>query len=313
MYHPTSRALAVLELLQAHRRISGSELARRLAIHPRTLRRYIAILEEIGIPIIAERGRHGAYMLVPGFKLPPMMFNDDEALALSIGLLAAQRLGMTHAGAVAASAQAKLERVMPERLQQQVRALTETVSLEAGRAAPDVDSALLMQLSKAAQERQQVRLGYRSPQDEHTERDVDPFGIGHRHGFWYLVGRCHLRQELRSFRLDRIIAAQALSGRFERPEHFDTLAHLADSLATQPRTYLAEVELFTDLPHAMNNLGNAIGVFEPIARGVRMRSQVDDLDWLARELARLPFGFRVNSPVLLRDALKKLAGRLAMA
>ncbi|GLQ88311.1 helix-turn-helix transcriptional regulator [Dyella flagellata] len=313
MYHPTSRALAVLELLQAHRRISGSELARRLAIHPRTLRRYIAILEEIGIPITTERGRHGAYMLVPGFKLPPMMFSDDEALALSVGLLAAQRLGMTHAGAVAASAQAKLERVMPERLQQQVRALTETVSLEGGRPAPDVNSTLLMQLSKAAQERQQVRLSYRSPQDEHTERDVDPFGIGHRHGYWYLVGRCHLRQELRSFRLDRITAVSQLPNGFERPAHFDTLAHLADSLATQPRTYLAEVELFTDLPHAMNNLGNAIGVFEPIERGVLMRSQVDDLDWLARELARLPFGFRVNSPVLLRDALQKLAGRLAMA
>ncbi|RUL75934.1 helix-turn-helix transcriptional regulator [Dyella choica] len=313
MYHPTSRALAVLELLQAHRRISGSELARRLAIHPRTLRRYITILEEIGIPITAERGRHGAYMLVPGFKLPPMMFSDDEALALSVGLLAAQRLGMTHAGAVAASAQAKLERVMPERLQQQVRALTETVSLESGRPAPNVNGALLMQLSKAAQERQQIRLSYRSPQDEHTERAVDPFGLGYRNSYWYLVGRCHLRQDLRSFRLDRITAAQPLGTGFERPAHFDTLAHLADSLATQPRTYLAEVELFTDLPHAMNNLGNAIGVFEPIERGVLMRSQVDDLDWLARELARLPFGFRVNSPALLRHALQNLANRLAMA
>ena len=313
MYHPTSRALAVLELLQAHRRISGSELARRLDIQPRTLRRYIAILEEIGIPITTERGRHGAYMLVPGFKLPPMMFSDDEALALSIGLLAAQRLGMTEANTVAATAQAKLERAMPERLQQHVRALIETISLESGRAVPNVDSALLMKLCKAAQERQQIRLSYHSPQDEHTERNVDPFGLGHRNGYWYLVGRCHLRHELRSFRLDRITAAHPLAMGFERPENFDTLAHLADSLATQPRTYLAEVELFTDLPHAMNNLGNAIGIFEPIERGVLMRSQVDDLDWLARELARLPFGFHVNSPELLRHALKKLASRLATA
>jgi len=313
MYHPTSRALAVLELLQAHRRISGSELARRLAIHPRTLRRYIAILEEIGIPITTERGRHGAYMLVPGFKLPPMMFSDDEALALSVGLLAAQRLGMTHASAVATSAQAKLERVMPERLQQQVRALTETISLESGSPVPNINSALLMTLSKAVQERRQIRLHYCSPHDEHTERDVDPFGLGHRHGYWYLVGRCHLRQDLRSFRLDRITAAHPLAISFERAGHFDTLAHLADSLATQPRAHLAEVELFTDLPQAMNNLGNAIGVFEPMDGRVLMRSQVDDLDWLARELARLPFGFRVNSPDLLRLALQKLAGRLVMA
>ena len=313
MYHPTSRALAVLELLQAHRRISGSELARRLDIHPRTLRRYIAILEEIGIPITTERGRHGAYMLVPGFKLPPMMFSDDEALALSVGLLAAQQLGMTQAGASAASAQAKLERVMPERLQRHVRALTETISLESGRSVPDVNGALLLKLSTATQERQRIRLGYRSPQDEHTERDVDPFGLGHRNGYWYLVGRCHFRQDMRSFRLDRITDAQPLAISFERPEHFDTLAHLADSLATQPRTYLAEVELYTDLRHALNNLGNAIGVFEPIDGGVLMRSQVDDLDWLARELARLPFAFRINGPGLLRDALQALAGRLNAA
>lgn len=313
MYHPTSRALAVLELLQAHRRISGSELARRLAIHPRTLRRYIAILEEIGIPITTERGRHGAYMLMPGFKLPPMMFSDDEALALSVGLLAAQRLGMSHAGAVAASAQAKLERVMPERLQQQVRALGETVRLESTSPVPDVDGELLMKLSRAAQARYRVRLHYRSPQNEESVRDVDPFGLGHRSGCWYLVGRCHLRQELRSFRLDRIGAAQPLGIGFARPEHFDTLAHLADSLATLPRTYLAEVELFTDLPQAMRSLGNAIGVFEPIEGAVLMRSQVDDLDWLARELARLPFRFRVRGPTLLRKALRALAERLAAA
>jgi predicted DNA-binding transcriptional regulator YafY len=313
MYHPTSRALAVLELLQAHRRISGSELARRLDIHPRTLRRYIAILEEIGIPITTERGRHGAYMLVPGFKLPPIMFSNDEALALSVGLLAAQRLGMTQASAAAASAQAKLERVLPEPLQHQVRALTETISLDRGRTAPNVDSTLLMQLSKAAHARYRVRLNYRSPQDEHTERDVDPFGLGHREGHWYLVGRCRLRQELRSFRLDRIIGVQALAVGFERPERFDTLTHLTASLATQPRTYLAEVTLQTDLANAMNYLGGAIGLFEPLEGGVLMRSQVDDLDWLARELARLPFGFRINSPALLRDALQHLANRLTMA
>ena len=90
MDHPTTRVLAVLELLQAHGRMSGAELARRLDVDPRTVRRYIAMLEEMGIPITAERGRYGAYLLVAGFKLPPMMFTDDEALALSLGLLAAR-------------------------------------------------------------------------------------------------------------------------------------------------------------------------------------------------------------------------------
>jgi predicted DNA-binding transcriptional regulator YafY len=313
MYRPTSRALAVLELLQAHRRISGSELARRLEIHPRTLRRYIATLEEIGIPITAERGRHGAYMLVPGFKLPPMMFSDDEVLALSVGLLAAQSLGMTQAAAAAASAQAKLERVMPAALQAQVRALTETVSLDRGRQTPSVDGTVLMQLSKAAHACQRVRLSYRSPQDEQTERDVDPLGLGHRSGHWYLVGRCHLRRDMRSFRLDRITAAQPLAITFERPVHFETLTHLTASLATLPRAHLAEVALHTDLANALDALGGAIGVFEPFDGGVLMRSQVDDLDWLARELARLPFGFRIHSPAPLQQAMRALSERLALA
>jgi len=127
MDHPTTRVLAVLELLQAHGRMSGAELARRLRVDPRTVRRYIALLEEMGIPITAERGRHGAYLLVAGFKLPPMMFTDDEALALSVGLLAARGLGLGEAGPAVSSAQAKLERVMPTNLKRRVRAVDETV------------------------------------------------------------------------------------------------------------------------------------------------------------------------------------------
>jgi predicted DNA-binding transcriptional regulator YafY len=113
MARPTTRVLAVLELLQAHGRMSGAELARRLAVDRRTVRRYIAALEELGIPVTAERGSAGGYMLVAGFKLPPMTFTDDEALALSVGLLAARGLGLAAAAPAVASVQAKLERVMP--------------------------------------------------------------------------------------------------------------------------------------------------------------------------------------------------------
>jgi len=95
MYHPTTRVLGVLELLQTHGRMSGAELARRIKVDTRTLRRYITRLEEIGVPITTERGRHGAYMLVAGYKLPPMMFTGEEALALSVGLLAARSLALS--------------------------------------------------------------------------------------------------------------------------------------------------------------------------------------------------------------------------
>src|SRR5258708_25647088 len=110
--------------------MSGAELARRIEVDGRTVRRYISMLEELGIPITAERGRAGGYMRVAGFKLPPMMFTDDEALALSVGLLAARGLGLADAAPAVASAQAKLERVMPAGLKKRVRALDETVTLD---------------------------------------------------------------------------------------------------------------------------------------------------------------------------------------
>src|SRR4051812_30527408 len=130
MYHPTTRVLAVLELLQTHGRMSGADMAARLAVDSRTLRRYIVTLEEMGIPIVTERGRHGGYALIAGFKLPPMMFTDDEALALSVGLLAARSLGFSEAAPAVASAQAKLERIMPANLKKRVRAVDETVRLD---------------------------------------------------------------------------------------------------------------------------------------------------------------------------------------
>ena len=109
MYHPTTRVLAVLELLQTHGQMSGSDLAARLGVDGRTLRRYISRLEDLGMPIAVEHGRHGGYMLVPGYKLPPLMFTDEEALALSVGLLAARALGLAGAapGVVERAGQAR--------------------------------------------------------------------------------------------------------------------------------------------------------------------------------------------------------------
>src|SRR5262245_30222395 len=109
MSRPTARVLAALELLQTHGRMSGPELARRLEVDPRTVRRYVVTLEELGIPLTAERGRDGHYALVPGFKLPPMMFTNDEALALSVGLQAARGLGLAEANVAVAGSLAKLE------------------------------------------------------------------------------------------------------------------------------------------------------------------------------------------------------------
>ncbi|KQV82376.1 transcriptional regulator [Massilia sp. Root351] len=311
MYHPTTRVLAVLELLQTHGRLSGAEMSRRLEVDGRTLRRYIVMLEQIGIPILSERGRHGGYALMPGFKLPPMMFTDDEALALALGLLAARSLGLAEAAPAVASAQAKLERIMPAGLKQRVGAIDETVRLDLARATAPEDNAALVTLSSAAQARRRVQLRYQPPGAAESERGFDPYGLAFYDGCWYAVGYCHLRQDMRTFRLDRIVTASALPQRFKRPDSFDALAHLRTSLASIPRTHATKVLLNTDLRTAQRFLKDAIGLFEQTADGVLLHNQADDLSWLARQLAGLPFGFHILTPDALRGELDTIAQRLS--
>jgi len=311
MPHPTTRVLAVLELLQSRGRISGPELAQRINVDVRTLRRYIVLLEELGIPITTERGRHGAYMLVAGFKLPPMMFTDAEALALSMGLLAARSLGL-HAGESAlAAAQAKLERVIPESLKRRLRAVETTVSIESSNPlAIHANTAALMLLTHAAHAAERVHLHYRSAQGEESRRDFDTYGMGFRGGAWYAVGFCHLRHGVRGFRVDRIIEVQPLAARFARPKDFDVLEWLNRSIATLPRAHRIEVLLHTDMAKAREAFSPAIGLLEPAEGGVLLRVRTDDLAWFARQLARVPFDFEIRTPQRLRKELAAHAARL---
>ncbi|MDC8014334.1 helix-turn-helix transcriptional regulator [Tahibacter soli] len=311
MNHPASRVLAVLELLQAHSRLSGSELARRINVDVRTLRRYIKVLEDIGIPITAERGRYGAYSLVAGFKLPPMMFSDDEALAISIGLMAARGLGLADAAPAVASAQAKIERVMPPTLKKRVRAVDETVTLDLRGARSAGNNAALLQLSSAAQSRRRVHFDYRAADGADSAREFDAYGLTFRTGHWYVVGHCHLRGGLRSFRLDRIGEVRPLDKSFGRPEGFDAAAHLSFSIATLPRATAVEVRLKTDLAGAQYEFIGDIGVFDATDAGVVLRTRTDDLDWFARQLARLSCEFEIVSPPELADALARRAQSLA--
>jgi predicted DNA-binding transcriptional regulator YafY len=310
MTKPMTRVLAVLELLQAHGRISGTEIAARLEVDVRSVRRYNATLEEMGIPVVADRGRAGGYALVAGFKLPPMMFGDDEALALSVGLLAARSLGLDSAAPAIAGVQAKLERTMPAQLRQRVRAVDETVQLGLRRANAAAGHAALAQLSVAARAGRRVRLGYVDAAGKASKRAIDTYGLAFHDGCWYAVGWCHLRAGVRSFRLDRIGSMEALDERFERPSAFDALAWLVRSVATLPRAWTVEVLLKTSLARAQAQFFDTIGVFEQVENGVVMHNQSDDIDWFARQLAGLPFGFEIRRPIELREAVRECAERL---
>lgn len=311
MSQPTTRVLALLEMLQAREVTGGAELARALEVDRRTLRRYIVMLEELGIPIVTTQGRYGGYQVVPGFKLPPMIFSDEEALALAVGLMAARGLGLAQTMPAVASARAKLDRVFPAKLKTRLRAVDESVALELTRPAAVIDQQVLGLLCSASQERRRVRMVYQSRSDEQTEREFDPYGLVYRAGRWYIVGWCHLRRGLRSFRLDRVVSASSLTVTFERPADFDTLAYLKQSITMIPRAHAVEVMLKTDLASAQRAVVPYVGVLECVDEGILLRAQADDLNWIARELARLPFDFKVRSPDALRAAVARTAQRLA--
>lgn len=311
MPQPTTRVLAALELLQSREQIGGAELAERLQVDRRTLRRYITVLEEMGVPITTEQGRYGGYRLVPGFKLPPMMFTDEEAQALSLGLIAARGLGLADAAPAIESVQAKLDRVLPSAPRKTVNALRESVALQTGDPRANADAKVLRVLSEGAQSRRVALMRYRAAEGALTSREFDVYGLVFRSGRWYVVGYCHLRAGLRTLRLDRVAHAELAATTFVRPGKFDAVEYLTRALATLPRAIPVEAFLHTDVAGARREMCHTLGAIEPEGAGVRISGSADDLEWYARELVRLPFRFEVRSPDSLREVIAKLGRALA--
>jgi predicted DNA-binding transcriptional regulator YafY len=314
MYHPTTRVLTVLELLQSHQRLSGPELAARLEVNARTARRYITMLQDMGIPIEAERGRYGAYRLRPGFKLPPLMFSDEEALAVTLGLLAARRLGLAGTAPAVEGALAKIERVLPAALRERIQAVQAALVLDLARADASPSSAMVLELSQAAQACRRVTMRYRNERGDETVRQLDPYGIVFRQGRWYTAGHCHLRNALRLFRLDRVEELRIEEERFTRPDDFDAAAFVVQSLASMPNTWEVEVLLRTSLEIARRRVSPVFGTLEECDQGVLLRAHGDHLSWMARELVATGLTLTVLRPMALKDELRRLAEAvLAMA
>jgi predicted DNA-binding transcriptional regulator YafY len=302
----------MLELLQARERIGVPELARRLEVGERTVRRYAAMLREMGIPVEAEVGRYGAYSLRSGYRLPPMVFTDEEALGLALGLLAARQLGLAGVAPAVEGALAKLERVMPEALRGRVRALQETVSIAAARPQAPARSEALLTLAVAVGEQRRVRLRYRSGWSRVTERDVDPFGVMHRDGYWYAVGHCHLRGGMRLFRLDRVLEAKMLEETFARPAGFHSPGAVLSAVANTPGDrWSVEVLLETRVEEVRGQLPSVGLSLEQTEGGTLLRCSTWNLDWPARMLAGLDCSFVVRRPAELRDALELRAEKIA--
>ena len=309
---PTTRLLSMLELLQTRGRIGGPELARRLEVGERTVRRYAATLQEMGVPVEGERGRYGAYSLKRGYKMPPMMFTDEEALGLALGLLAARTLGLVGVAPAVEGALAKLERVMPEVLRGRVQNLQETVSIAIAPPTIPADSETLLTLAAAVGERRRVRLRYRSGWAGESERVVDLYGVMQREGYWYAAGHCHLRGSMRLFRLDRVLEAEKLDDTFARPAGLDSPGAVLSAGASTPGDeWSVEVLLETSAEDARWQLPSVGLALEQAEGGTLLRCSTWSLDWIARVLAGLDCSFIVRRPEELREALERRAEKIA--
>jgi predicted DNA-binding transcriptional regulator YafY len=309
MYNPTTRLLTLLEMLQARGRISGAELSDRLEVDARSVRRYVAMLQDIGIPITSERGRYGGYELRRGFRVPPMMFTEDEALALTLGLLTVRHLSLVGAAPAIEGALAKIDRVLPETSRAQLRALQETLTIDLPPADPPPTAQTVFAVTSAARDRLRLHVRYQSDGGE-TERDIDPYGLVYRTGRWYAVAWCHLRRDVRTFRIDRILSTAVTEERFQPPQGFDAHAHLIRTLASRWTGWTAEVVLGTTPEEARRWISPIVGPIEAHPDGAIVRIQADDLGWTARYLLDLPWPMTILSPPELDDALARLQDRI---
>ncbi len=311
MESPAGRLLTVLSLLQAKPRSSANELAERLGVTVRTVRRDITRLRDLGSPVSGDPGPLGGYELGAGGALPPLLLTDDEAVAVVLGLRAAARGGVAGFEDASIAALAKLEQVLPSRLRHRIGALSAaTVSLRT-RSGPEVDPDLLLTMAQGCRYLEQLRFEYRDKHGRVTERRVEPFRLVNTDRRWYLVARDVDRDDWRTFRVDRMQGTRLSGHRFVRTVEPDAAAMVADGMALQPYQWQARVLLRASVETAEESIARTVGSLEEMEGVTLFRFGADDLDWMARYLVALPFDAEVLDPPELRAAMRALGQRLA--
>ena len=316
MLSSSSRLLRVLSLLQARRHWAGAELAERLGVHPRTLRRDIDRLRELGYPIHASSGVAGGYAFRAGQALPPLLLDDEEAQAVAIALQTAA--AGTVSGVVEGSLRAlvKLEQVMPARLRRRIDALRSAIlPLESLR--PTVDAGVLASLALACRDQLRLAFAYRDSRGQGTARSVEPQGLVHTGSRWYLVAWDMARVDWRTFRLDRIDGAPTLGGHFAPragPEGGDLRAYVSRSIGVSAYNEQARVVLHQPLEAMARRIPPTVARLEAWDGGrCVMHSGAHHLESLAYWLLALDVEFEVLEPPTLTALLQKANARVARA
>jgi predicted DNA-binding transcriptional regulator YafY len=320
---PTARVLSLLELLQSGGVRTVAELADRLEVDERTVRRYVDHLIDLDVPVESVRGRYGGYRLGSGYRMPPLMLSDDEALAVLLGLVAGRRTGLvTTTGTASETAAAKIRRVLPERLARRLDAVLDSLAFTTPPGqTPAPDTAVLLSIADAVHHHRPISIRYTARDGRRSERTLHPYGLVAHSGRWYVTGTDPGTGEDRTFRLDRIADTRTLPGSFEPPAGFDPAQHVLSGLAKTPYRHEVTLSIQGTIEQIRARLPASVAVVEelPAAGGAdpeterwyRVELQAERLDWLPPLLASLDRPFAVERPDELRDLIAALASRLA--
>lgn len=319
MADPTERVLQLLSMLQTYKFWSGAELAERLGVTDRTLRRDIDRLRGLGYPVDSSPGATGGYRLASGSHMPPLLLDDDEAVAIAVGLRAAASASVDGIEDTAIRAMAKLEQVLPDRLRRRVNALHSNVSsLRWGDGqGPTVDPEALALLAQACRDREEVRFEYERRDGEQMRRLVQPQQLVSTGRRWYLVAWDVRRDDWRTFRVDRV-SSPALAGvRFAAralPDGMDAAAWVEQSIGSMPRAFETFVVVHGDedeVREAVRWTDSTVEAVDPSM--CRVHTRAESLDWVVATVAQIAVAFdlEVEGPPEVADRVAAVAARLA--
>jgi predicted DNA-binding transcriptional regulator YafY len=313
MWETSARLLKLLSLLQNRRDWSGAELAERLGVTPRTVRRDVDRLRGLGYPVHAVPGVAG-YRLGPGAALPPLLLDDEEAVAVAVGLRTAAGGSVAGIEETSVRALAKLEQVLPSRLRHRINALQSvTVPLTAGGAT--VDPETLTAIAAACRDSHRLRFDYRQPDGTESRRDVEPYRLVHTGRRWYLVAWDTGRSGWRTFRVDRLVPRTPTGPRFQpRDLPADAATYVSQSISSSPYRYQARILMHAPLDAVAEVVSPTAGRLEPVdEHSCVLHSGGNSLDEMAIYIGLKGIDFEVLDPPEFVEHIRTLARRLTRA